>query len=221
MNVTLPDHIHHLAVEGVIGVGKTTLCRLLANSFNARLVLEQADENPFLHKFYRQRSNYAFQTQLWFLVSRYRQFSEAFIQQNLFHPVIITDYMFAKDRIFASINLDEDELSLYDTIARSLERDIPKPDFVVFLQASTEILLKRIEKRARPYEFAIDPAYIDVLNEAYSHFFFHYTDSPVLVINTSDIDFVAREHDLEVLIEQIAEAKPGANFFHPISNGPA
>ncbi len=221
MNVTLPDHIHHLAVEGVIGVGKTTLCRLLANSFNARLVLEQADENPFLHKFYRQRSNYAFQTQLWFLVSRYRQFSEAFIQQNLFHPVIITDYMFAKDRIFASINLDEDELSLYDTIARSLERDIPKPDFVVFLQASTEILLKRIEKRARPYEFAFDPAYIDVLNEAYSHFFFHYTDSPVLVINTSDIDFVAREHDLEVLIEQIAEAKPGANFFHPISNGPA
>ena len=221
MNVTLPDHIHNLAVEGVIGVGKTTLCRLLANSFNARLVLEQADENPFLHKFYRQRSNYAFQTQLWFLVSRYRQFSEAFIQQNLFHPVIITDYMFAKDRIFASINLDEDELSLYDTIARSLERDIPKPDFVVFLQASTEILLKRIEKRARPYEFAIDPAYIDVLNEAYSHFFFHYTDSPVLVINTSDIDFVAREHDLEVLIEQIAEAKPGANFFHPISNGPA
>ncbi len=217
MNGALPDHIRHVAIEGAIGVGKTTLCHLLASRFNARLVLEEAEENPFLPRFYDHRNAYAFQTQLWFLVSRYRQLSNAFLQEDLFHPVALADYMFAKDRIFASINLDEDELALYDTVARSLERDIVKPDFVVFLQASTDVLMKRIAKRGRPFEYDMDMAYIEMINDAYNHFFFHYTDSPVLIINTSDIDFVDRPADLHELVAQIAEAKPGVRFFHPVS----
>lgn len=216
MEQGLPSHIRHVAIEGVIGVGKTTLCRMLAPPLNARLVLEEAEENPFLPKFYEHRSAYAFQTQLWFLVSRYRQLTEAFAQEDLFHPVTFADYMFDKDRIFAAVNLDEDELSLYDTVARSLERDIVKPDFVVFLQASTSVLMRRIEKRGRSFEHAMDPHYLGALNEAYTHYFFHYTDSPVLIIDTSDIDFVEYPADLEELTAQIVQAKPGVNFYHPM-----
>jgi len=214
----LSDSIRHLAIEGVIGVGKTSLCSLLAPALNARLVLEQAEENPFLSKFYEERRTYAFQTQLWFLVQRYRQLSEAFVQQDLFHPVTMADYSFAKDRIFASVNLDDDELALYDTVARALSRDIPRPDLIVFLQASTDVLLKRISKRGRSYESRMDRRYLEALIEAYNHFFFHYTESPVLVINTSDIDFVDRPGDLDVLLEQIVRVKPGVNFFHPVSS---
>jgi deoxyguanosine kinase len=214
---TLPEHIRHVAVEGVIGVGKTTLCHLLSAPFSARLVLERAEENPFLARFYEERNALAFQTQLWFLVSRYRQLSDALVQEDLFHPVVLADYMFAKDRIFASVNLDEDELGLYDTIARSLAKDLPRPDLVVFLQASTDMLLKRIAKRGRAFEHGMDRHYLEVLSEAYNHFFFHYTESPVLIINTNDIDFVERPQDLDELVRHISEAKSGVSFFHPVS----
>ena len=214
---TLPEHIRHVAVEGVIGAGKTTLCHLLKDAFNARLVLEAAEENPFLARFYQERNALAFQTQLWFLVSRYRQLSEALLQEDLFHPVVLADSMFAKDRIFASINLDEDELLLYDTVASALSRDVPRPDLVVFLQASTDVLLKRIARRGRVFEHGMDRHYLDALSEAYNHFFFHYTRSPVLIVNTNDSDFVESQGDLEELIRQICGAGNGVSYFHPVS----
>jgi deoxyguanosine kinase len=214
----LPEHIRHLCIEGVIGVGKTTLCHLLKNRFDARIVFEEAEENPFLSKFYESRRNLAFQTQLWFLVSRYKQLSEAFIQEDLFSKVAIADYMFAKDRIFAAINLDDDELTLYNTISRALEKDVPKPDFVVYLQCSTEVLLERIEKRGRTFEYNMDRSYIEVLNEAYNHFFFHYTASPLLIISTESIDFVEEQNDLEEIVRQISLAKPGVNFYQPLAS---
>jgi deoxyguanosine kinase len=214
----LPDQIRFLCIEGVIGVGKTSLCHLLRRKFDARLVLEAAEENPFLSKFYADRKSYAFQTQLWFLVSRYRQLSETFEQQELFTDVTITDYMFAKDNIFASINLDENELSLYNTISKNLQRDVARPDFVVYLQASTDVLLQRIEKRGRSFEFNMDPEYLALLNEAYNHYFFHYTGSPLLIINTSDIDFVEYEADLDDIVNQIITMKTGTNFYAPLGS---
>lgn len=213
--VRLPSHIRHVAIEGVIGAGKTTLCTMLQERFNARLLLEQAEENPFLSKFYQNRSDFAFQTQLWFLVSRYRQMSDAFVQEDLFHAITIVDYMFAKDRIFAAINLDDNELSLYNTVAKALSRELPRPDFIVYLQVSTETLLKRIEKRGRSFEFNMDRNYIETLNQAYNHFFFHYTKCPLLIINGSELDFVKNVDDLDVLAAQIAEARPGVNYFSP------
>jgi deoxyadenosine/deoxycytidine kinase len=212
----LPDTVRHICIEGVIGAGKTTLCSLLQKKLNARLVLEEAEENPFLAQFYRNRKDFAFQTQLWFLVSRYRQLSQAFGQQDLFHSVTLCDYMFAKDRIFAAINLDDNELNLYDTIAKNLSRDVAHPDLVVYLQVSTEVLLKHIEKRGRPFEYNMDRNYIETLNEAYNHFFFHFTDTPLLIINTSDIDFVTHPEHLDELLDQIVQAPPGVNFYKPM-----
>jgi len=211
----LPDSVQYLCVEGVIGVGKTSLCHLLKSRFNARLILESVEENPFLSKFYEDRRDYAFQTQLWFLVSRYRQLSDPFLQQELFHKVTIADYMFAKDSIFASIDIDDNELALYHMIAKSLVRDVVRPDFVVYLQASTDVLVHRIEKRARSFEYNIDRHYLDVLNEGYNHYFFHYTDSPLLIVNTNDIDFVENPFDLDELVRQILNTKAGSNFYQP------
>ena len=212
----IPAHIHTLAIEGVIGAGKTELCKFLAGRCNARLVLEEAEDNPFLPKFYKNRSTYAFQTQLWFLVSRYKQLSESLLQQDLFHEMTMTDYLFAKDKIFASVNLDEAEFALYNTVAAILEKDLPKLDYVVYLQASTDVLLKRIEKRGRPFEFNMDFAYIDALNQAYNNFFFHFTASPLLIINTSNIDFVANGDEREEVIDQILDLKAGSNYYQPL-----
>jgi deoxyadenosine/deoxycytidine kinase len=213
---SMPPSVKTFAVEGVIGAGKTELCTLLAQRFDARLVLEEAEENPFLSKFYKNRARYAFQTQLWFLVSRYKQFSEALFQQDLFHEITITDYLFAKDRILAGVNLDENEYSLYATVASILEKGVPRVDFVVYLQASTDALMKRIEKRGRPFEFNMDRHYIDQLNQAYNQFFFHYTASPLLIINTANIDFVNNNDEREEVIDQIVDVKPGANFYQPL-----
>jgi len=216
--IRLPERIGYVCIEGVIGVGKTSLSKLLTSRLDARLVLEAHDENPFLGKFYANRKSYAFQTQVWFLLSRFRQLSETFVQQDLFHRITIADYMFAKDRIFASLNLDENELSLYDTIAGALEGKIPKIDFVIYLQASTETLLRRIAERGRTYEERMDQNYIDALNQAYNHYFFHYTDTPVLIINCNDIDFVNNPGDFEEILRQIQQAKPGSNYYHPLGN---
>ncbi len=213
-----PSHVSYLCIEGVIGVGKTSLCRLLGERFDARLVMEEVDDNPFLSRFYSDRRSFAFQTQLWFLLSRYKQISVMVAQQDLFHSMTISDYMFAKDRIFASMNLQDDELALYNNIARVLETSIPRPDLVVYLQASTDVLLKRIEKRGRSFEFNMDREYIDTLNQAYNHFFFHYTSTPLLIIDTNDIDFVKDMGDLEELVEQIVNAKIGTNFYHPLGS---
>jgi deoxyguanosine kinase len=212
----IPPHLNFIAVEGVIGVGKSSLCELLARDWNARLVLEEVDGNPFLSKFYEERNTYAFQTQLWFLLNRYRQFSDAGVQQDLFHRITLSDYLFAKDRIFANINLDDDELRLYNLVAGTLEAHTPVPDLVVYLQASNETLLRRIARRGRPYEFNIDPSYIGLLNEAYNHFFFHYDRTALLVITTDEIDFENDPRDLQEIAAQIVKAPPGVTYYRPL-----
>lgn len=213
-----PDHINYLCVEGVIGVGKTSLCNLIANEFNSRLILEAADENPFLSDFYKNRQAAAFQTQLWFLLSRYRQMTEDFAQQDLFHRATVSDYIFAKDNLFASINLDENEMAIYSSISGILENNVPKPDFVIYLQASTGSILRRIEKRGKGYEANIDRSYLETLNEAYNHFFFHYKDSPVLIVNTDDIDYVNNRSEFDEIIEQIYLTKWGSNYYRPLGS---
>ncbi len=210
------DEMNYICIEGVIGAGKTSLVKMLSERVNGRTVFEQAEENPFLSRFYRNRTSFAFQTQLWFLLSRYRQLTEEFLQQDLFHTVTIADYMFDKDRIFASTNLDENELALYQTVEGILQKDVPKPDFVVYLQTSTEVLMKRIEKRGRPYEINMDEEYIAQLNETYNQFFFHYSDSPLLIVNTNDIDFVHRPSDFEEIVNEMAVTKSGSHYFHPM-----
>ena len=214
----LPEYINYLCVEGVIGVGKTSLCNLIAHEFNSRLILEAADENPFLNEFYRNRQSAAFQTQLWFLLSRYRQLTENFAQQDLFHRATVSDYIFAKDKLFASINLDENEMAVYNSISGILERNVPKPDFVIYLQASTDFLLKRIEKRGKSFEVTINRSYLETLNEAYNHFFFHYKDSPVLIVNTNDIDYVNNRGDFDEIVAQIFLAKWGSNYYRPLGS---
>lgn len=212
----IPAHLNFITIEGVIGVGKTTFCDLLATRWNARQIQEAVEENPFLPKFYQNRTAYAFQTQMWFLLSRYRQLNEVVAQQDLFHRITVSDYMFAKDRIFANINLDDDELQLYNHVASILEKQVPRPDLVVYLQASTDVLLKRIAKRGRLYEFNMDTEYIALVNEAYNHFFFHYEQSPLLVINTDEVDFVSDQTDLADIVRQIEDARPGVTWYQPL-----
>ncbi|MFC1683714.1 deoxynucleoside kinase [Candidatus Zixiibacteriota bacterium] len=207
--------VNYIVIEGVIGVGKTSLAKLMAKQTDARLVLEEVEENPFLEEFYRDPAHYAFQTQIFFLLSRYRQQME-FPQQDLFQQKTISDYLFDKDKIFAYINLNEKELSLYERLWSFLHKDIPKPDLVIYLQANTETLMHRIRERNRPYERSMSPEYIQRLNEAYSYFFFHYTDSPLLVVNTAKIDFVHKPDDLEDLLEQIRKPHTGTRYYVPM-----
>mgnify|MGYP001187931119 FL=1 len=180
---------YHIAIEGTIGVGKTSLAHLLANESDAKLVLEQFEDNPFLSSFYQDTNNYAFQTQLWFLLTRYKQQQE--LQQlDLFTTCIISDYMFVKDRLFAALNLNENEMQLYNMVAKELEKNVIYPDLVIFLQSDTERLIENIKSRGRKYEQNVDWNYIDALNQIYNEFFFRYDKGPLLIINSNDIDFV-------------------------------
>lgn len=206
--------VYHLAVEGVIGVGKTSLANLLAERLNARLVLEQFEENPFLPDFYDDPQRYAFQTQLFFLLSRYRQ-QQDIRQPDLFHRLVITDYMFVKDRLFASLNLEEKEMTLYDSVARLLEKTAAQPDMVIYLQADTSRLMERIGQRGRNYERQISRNYLDALNEVYNEYFFRFQDCPLMIINTNDIDFVNDPGDLEEVIGYIRQPVSGTRFFNP------
>tara|TARA_X000001036_G_scaffold169537_1_gene160427 strand:- start:131 stop:772 length:642 start_codon:yes stop_codon:yes gene_type:complete len=211
------NNLYYLAIEGVIGVGKTSLANLLEEKLNAKLVMEKFDENPFLGEFYNDPERYAFQTQLFFLLSRYRQQNDL-RQTNVFNKLVITDYMFIKDRLFASLNLDDKEMSLYDSVAKILEKNIIQPDIVIYLQADTSTLIKRISKRGRDFENKISPDYIEALNEVYNEYFFRYQKSPLLIINTNDIDFVNNKKDLEELISYIRQPVSGTKFFNPSSN---
>ena len=206
-----------LAIEGVIGVGKSTLARLLAERLDGRVVMEEVEENPFLEPFYRDRRRYAFSCQIFFLLSRFRQ-QRALHQPDLFENRIVCDYLFRKDRIFATLNLDEDELALYDQILPLLERELPRPDRVVYLQASLETLLSRIERRGRPFEKDMDPEYLRELSEAYSRFFFHYQEVPLLVVNTDAIDFVENPDDLNDLIDRIRRHDSGTLYYTPLGS---
>jgi deoxyadenosine/deoxycytidine kinase len=207
--------VHHVAIEGVIGVGKTSLARALALLWGGQLVLEEVEENPFLPNFYRDPRRYAFQTQLFFLLSRYRQ-QKALIQSDIFRPLIVCDYLFQKDKIFASINLDDQEMALYDQILPLLERELPKPDRVVYLQASLDTLLERIRRRGRPYEQEMSPEYLEALMEAYNHFFFHYTDAPLLMVRTDRVDFTQDRAELEALAQRILEQESGTSYYAPV-----
>ena len=206
--------LQYIAIEGVIGAGKTSLAKKLCDKYDARLLLEEHEANPFLPDFYRDQHRYAFQTQLFFLLSRYRQQQEI-PQNDLFHSTLVADYIFAKDRIFASITLDEREMVLYDKIASLLERDIQVPDLVVYLQSSTPRLLANIKKRARDYELDMSEEYIRNLNEAYNQFFFNYKSSPLLVVNSSEIDFVNNEKDFDELVDQLTRPVAGVQYYSP------
>jgi len=195
-------------------VGKTSLARIIADRIGGRLVLEQHDDNPFLNDFYRDPARFALQTQLFFLLSRYQQLQELG-QQDVFQPHIVSDYMFAKNRIFAYLNLDERELKLYETIHTSMDRNLPRPDLVIYLQSSLERLMQNIRKRGRAYEKNITEEYIQSLSEAYNHFFFHYNETPLLVVNATRLDFVNRQEDLEALLSQIDRHPGGMVFFNP------
>jgi len=208
----------YVVIEGVIGVGKTSLTRLLAETLNAKLVLEEVEENPFLKDFYRDRERFAFQTQMHFLFSRFQQ-QRNLRQMELFSERMVADYLFQKDRIFASLTLSERELALYERLVGWLELEVMKPDVVVFLQATTDVLMERIAKRARPFEKDMDRAYIHDLNEAYNHFFFHYSEAPLLVVNTNAIDFVNNTEDFEDLRRRIVTHRQGTTYYAPIERG--
>jgi deoxyguanosine kinase len=205
----------YIVIEGPIGVGKTSLTRLLTKEFNARTILEKPEENPFLPRFYEDRKKYAFQTQIFFLLNRFQQQREI-AQLNLFNQVTLCDYLFARDRIFASLNLDEDEFALYEQIFHLVSGRIPSPDLVIYLQARPEVLHHRIRSRNNAYERGIDPDYLRTITEAYNHYFFHYNQSPLLVVNTSEIDFVNRAEDRDQLIREIKQMKKGTSYFIPL-----
>ena len=204
----------YIALEGPIGVGKTSLADFLANEFKGRTLLEEVDDNPFLGNFYKDRRKHAFQTQLFFLLSRYRQ-QKDLGQQELFNSTVVSDYIFAKDKIFTYLNLDENELALYEQVYRLLDARIPKPDMVIYLQARTEVLIERIRKRNKDYEKDIEEEYIESLVDAYNRYFFYYTDSPLLVVNTSDIDFVKFPDDLSNMVNEIKSIKGGVQHYIP------
>ena len=208
---------YHIAVEGTIGVGKTSLAGILGDRLEAKLILEEFEENPFLVEFYKDSDRFAFQTQLFFLLSRYRQ-QQQLQQTDLFTKTLISDYMFVKDRLFAALNLDDKEMSLYNTVARILEKNVASPDMVIFLQSDTDRLMQNIKLRGREYEKLIDWKYIDALNQMYNEYFFRYDDSPLLIINTNDIDFVNNKDDLEEIIEFIRTPGEGTRYFNPIKS---
>jgi len=207
-------NLNYVAIEGAIGVGKTSLAKLLSDRLGAKLVLEKFEENPFLFKFYDDPGRFAFQTQLFFLLQRYQQQQEL-RQVDMFHNLLISDYMFIKDRLFASLNLDEKEMSLYDSIANMLERNVINPDLIIYLQADTSTLMKNIAKRGRDFEANISYDYINALNEIYTEYFFRYYETPLVIINTNHIDFVNNSADLDQVIDYIRQPVTGTKFFNP------
>ena len=209
-------NLYYIAIEGPIAVGKTSLANLMSKELSARLVREEFDENPFLPDFYKDPERFAFQTQLFFLLQRYRQQQEL-RQVDMFQKLLITDYMFVKDRLFASLNLGEKEMQLYDTVANLLERNIIKPDLVIYLQADTDTLMKNIAKRGREMETGITYEYIDALSQVYTEYFFRYQETPLVIINTNNIDFVHNEDDLKEVIKYIRQPVSGTKFFNPVT----
>ena len=203
-----------VAVEGPIGVGKTSLVDLLAARFNAVKVSERI-ENPFLRDFYRDKPGAAFQTQLFFLLNRYQQ-QQKLAQSDLFQQVTVCDYLFARDKIFAYLNLDDSELMIYERLYSLLAEKVPQPDLVIYLQASTDVLMERIRGRKRDFEAEISESYVNDLNQAFNYFFYHYTSTPLLVINTSEIDFVHRKEDLDDLVNQIRNMNRGVQYYSPL-----
>jgi deoxyguanosine kinase len=208
--------LRYIAVEGVIGVGKTTLCQMLGDTLGGGVVLEQFEENPFLKDFYKDPERYAFQTQIFFLLTRYKQ-QRNLSQPDLFHRFLVTDYIFEKDKIFAYLNLQDEELKLYETLVSSIEHSIVQPDLVVYLQSSVSRLMQNIRHRGRSYEDSMSETYIRDLNEAYNYFFFRYKASPLLIVNSAEMDFVNNEEQYRDLLGQIFRPNRSAvEYYNPI-----
>lgn len=210
--------VRFIAIEGVTGVGKTDLARLLGSRLNARLALEEVEENPFLPLFYEDPERYGFQTQVFFMLSRYRQQQE-FHQMDLFQEMAVSNFLFAKDRIYARVALHEAEYGLYERLSETLEEKVPKPDLVIYLQDSVNHLMPRIHKRGRGYERVITEDYLGRLLESYNHFFFHYSETPLLVVNVSEVDFMNRIDDLNDLLQQVKSPPAGTRYYKPMHVG--
>lgn len=204
----------YLVVEGPIGVGKTSLVNRLANSFNGDVLLEMPDENPFLDRFYRDGRKSAFPTQLFFLFQRSRQLQDL-RNQDLFRSSLVADFMLEKDRIFAGLNLDKDELDLYEQVYSRLNPEAPVPDLVVYLQAPAEVLQRRVRGRSRSHETSLSLDYLQRVSDAYAEFFHHYNSSPLLIINAAEINPVEREEDYQLLLEHICNVRSGKHYFNP------
>jgi deoxyadenosine/deoxycytidine kinase len=213
----MEEEKRYIAVEGPIGVGKTSLARMLALELDGELLLERTEDNPFLEKFYQDRRRYALQTQLFFLLTRYQQ-QKDLGQLGLFQGLIVSDYLFARDRIFAHTNLDKDELRLYDDIYTLLEARIIRPDLVILLQARPEILKERIRTRGTRSEKDISLEYLKEVAEAYKDYFFYYNESPLLVVDTTEIDFVQSRDDFEDLVREIKETRKGTWYYIPLGS---
>ena len=208
------DIPRYIVIEGPIGVGKTSLAKRLAEDFGGDLLLEGAEENPFLERFYRNPRHAALPTQLFFLFQRARQMQDL-RQSDMFAPVHVADFLLEKDRLFAQLTLDDDELNLYEQIYANLTLDAPKPDLVIYLQAPVEVLLERVRKRGRNFERFIETNYLERLVEAYTRFFYYYTDTPLLIVNATDIDLVDKVQDYELLVDQLRKVRSGRHYFNP------
>ncbi len=212
-----PRRAKYISLEGPIGVGKSSLSELLAKRFGVEPIYEKVAENPFLEKFYGDRKTYAFQTQLFFLVSRYKQLS-GLTQVDLFNGMTFCDYVLERDLLFARLNLGEDEYQLYLDIYQMIAKRVPKPDLIVYLQADTSTLMKRIGKRGRAIEKGVSEKYIDEVNKTFNEFFFNYKGGPLLIINTNRIDFVKNDDDFEKLVEKVTGDVLGQEFFNPMGS---
>lgn len=217
LNIINPNKqpINHIAIEGVIGAGKTSVASLLAERLKAKLILERFEENPYLEKFYQSPQEYAFRTQIYFLLERYTQLQEL-RQKELFESYIVCDYIFEKDKIFAYMNLNDDELKLYEMIVQNLDRNIVPPDLVIYLQSPVSKLMANIRERDRAFEKNITEQYIDDLNDAYNYFFSRYRNSRVMIVNCEEVDFVGNHEDLENLLYEIFKADRSAiEYYNP------
>jgi len=207
----------YIAVEGVIGVGKTAVVERLAERLDATTVLEEWSQNPFLKAFYEGAPGAPFQAELFFLLSRYRQQQEL-RQRSLFNQVTIADYVFERSKLFAFLNLEDSELLIYEKLYGLLAEGTPRPDLVVYLQAPTEVLLKRIRARGRPEEAHLSEEYLAEVNRAYNHYFFHYTQTPLLVVNTADVNFARSDQDVDDLLRQVRSMGKGTQYYVPLGS---
>jgi deoxyguanosine kinase len=209
----------HVAVDGPIGVGKTSVVERLAQRLDALTVLEDWSHNPFLRDFYDGKPGAAFQTELFYLLSRYRQ-QQDLRQRDLFRQVTLSDYVFEKSRLFSYLNLDDNELLIYDKLYALLGEELRPPDLVIYLQAPTEVLMQRIRARGRPEEESLSEDYLAEVNRAYNHYFFHYTAAPLLVVSTAEVDFVSHAEDVDDLLKQVRSMGRGTQYYHPLPRRP-
>jgi len=212
MQIGRPLEQCHIAVEGAIGVGKSTVAQRLADRLGSATLMESIDDNPFVELFYQNPSRHALAVQISFLFSRLKQW-QGIHQQELFTQGLVSDYLFAKDRLFASINLSDEEFHLYDQVARLVSADIPKPDLVIYLQSKPEIIMDRIRHRNRSEERGLTPDYLQKVIVGYDNFFFHYQDTPLLIVQTDRINFAESDEAIDALIERIRNMRSGTEFW--------